>query len=284
LGLAKSRHEVGFRTTGTAAWPPQLCKFIARSLHDTFSCEVALPKGPEGLAAEVIEIVDEEVDVVEPVPQTPPRHPQIPAIATPPPPSRVKEKDTRAVEKIVVTTDFWVGGEGPPRTTFALGKPRQFHDGAGLTSPGRWEKSKRVFPQGQKWDALRSALEFEVVSEFGDRLKRIPFLFAAGPKEEVFSPQLLHKGRAILHNWLRAHGHHDVTETVAEGQPLLLDTLHHLLAEMRDPDAQICKTLEGGVTAGILHPLPRTPMVYEEQVSWRLRQDALHMVLLQAEN
>ena len=180
--------------------------------------------------------------------------------------------------------NYWIGGEGPPRTTYALGKPRQFHDGAGLTSPGRWEKANRVFPTGPKWLSLRASLENLLVTEFGDELKRVPFQFAAGPKKEVFCPQLLQKGRSVLHSWLKANGHDELTEEVAGGQPFWLDTLYHLLLEMRDPDSQICKTLEGGVTAGVLHPLPRTPAVYEEQVAWRLKQDALHLAMLQAEN
>ena len=33
--LAKKKGENGFRTTGTAAWPAQLCKWLASSLHNT---------------------------------------------------------------------------------------------------------------------------------------------------------------------------------------------------------------------------------------------------------
>lgn len=39
---------------------------------------------------------------------------------------------------------------------------------------------------------------------------------------------------------------------------------------MRDPDYAIIHTLKVGVTAGILHPLPRTPAIYEAQTKWRL--------------
>ena len=33
FGLAKKQGEQGFRTSGTAAWPPALCKFLAEQLH-----------------------------------------------------------------------------------------------------------------------------------------------------------------------------------------------------------------------------------------------------------
>ena len=266
IPLARGRNEVGFRTTGTAAWPSQLCHFIAHSLNDSLRCDVLTEK-VENAAAQ---------DVLEPMsPCTPPSR----AVAG----SSVELTPEPLSRRVVSLATHWVGGVGPPRLTYALGKPRQFHDGAGLTSPGRWDKKDRIFPMGHGWNALRAGLEKELSRTFGDGLDRLPFRFAAGPKEEVFDEHLLRRGRLLIHDWLKGEGC-SPTGLVAPGQPFLLDTLHHLLARMKDADFEICKEFEEGVTAGILSPLPRTPEIFEEQVSWKLKQDSLYRAELQAEN
>ena len=258
--LTRGKHETGFRTTGTAAWPAQLCQFIGNSLHESLP-SVAL--SDLGVCA----------GGQSPPCTLPPRKKACVLLDTPEP--RTRE---------VSMANYWIGGVGTPRTTYALGKPRPFHDGAGLTSPGRWDKETRVFPKGAQWDSLRKSLEQELHRTFGDHLPRLPFRFAAGPKEEIFDVHCIRRGRCILHDWLKLQGHSEVTGEVASGQPFLLDTLFHLLREMHDADFEICKTFEGGVSAGILEPLPRTPAIYEEQVAWKLRQDSLHLAELQAEN
>ena len=46
-------------------------------------------------------------------------------------------------------------------------------------------------------------------------------------------------------------------------------------SEARDADAEIFGQFEGGVTAGILEPMPRAPAVFEELTQWQLGQEAL---------
>ena len=189
---------------------------------------------------------------------------------------------------VLPPVDYWVGGIGPPRVTFSLGKARPYNDGAGLTSPGRWDKEFRVFPKGPHWNALRNDLNLELTKTFGKSLGRLPFTFACTPSEEVFDEACIARGREMLHKWL---GDRDPLYTaaraqgdVAEGQPFYLKMLSGLLKEMKDPDYQILLDFETGVTAGILHPLPRNPSMFEEQTSWRLQQDDLYLAELQAEN
>ena len=112
-------------------------------------------------------------DVLEPMsPCTPPSR----AVAG----SSVELTPEPLSRRVVSLATHWVGGVGPPRLTYALGKPRQFHDGAGLTSPGRWDKKDRIFPLGHGWNALRAGLEKELSRTFGDGLDRLPFRCACG--------------------------------------------------------------------------------------------------------
>ena len=60
--------------------------------------------------------------------------------------------------------------------------------------------------------------------------------------------------------------------------------LHFLLREMNDPDFEFMRQLEVGTTAGVLEPLPRTPALYEEQTSWRLKDDPFQAPELAAAN
>ena len=48
------------------------------------------------------------------------------------------------------------GGVGKPRQYQLPGKERQFHDGAGLTSIGRWDFEERIWSGGQFWEELRT--------------------------------------------------------------------------------------------------------------------------------
>ena len=135
---------------------------------------------------------------------------------------------------------------------------------------------------------MRNDLIKEVVIEFGDTLEKLPFNFACTPTKEVFSASFIDKGRNLLHKWIgeRNPEYHEERKSgdIADGQPFLLGVMRHLLKEMNDPDHAIMKELETGVTAGILHPLPRNPLMFEEQLAWRLKQDNLYLAQLQSEN
>ena len=83
-----------------------------------------------------------------------------------------------------------------------------------------------VFPKGPGCDALRAELEKGLSGSFGDGLDRLPFRWAAGPKEEVFDTHLLQWGRLSIHDWRKGEGG-SPTGLVAPGQPFPLDTLQH---------------------------------------------------------
>ena len=172
---------------------------------------------------------------------------------------------------------FWIGGVGPPRATYMLGKTRPFCDGAGLTSPGRWPPKRRTYPQGKLWDALRSDLQKLAYQDLGgkDGIQRTLFRLCSRPESEVIRPETIRAGRTILQTWIgRQCGDYDTSAPeIAEGQPFLLRDIFYVLREMRDADFALFKELQVGTTAGILEPLPRNPALFEEQTKWRLQLD-----------
>ena len=259
--LARKSTSEDFRTSGTAAWPPALCKWIAQSLDDSLD-PFSIDRGDNAT------VLDKPTDC---------KH--IPESTFP---------ITREVP------DYWKGGTGPPRTCYALGKEYSYNDGAGLTSPGRWDKDKRQFPQGKAWKQLRDGIydvlcngklqDGTMVGSSG--IQKILLQLACTPKTDIFSEEWISEARSFIRNWLRSRcGDFDENcAEIEEGQPFCLYYLHLLLREMRDADYEIFNTFRGGVTAGVLFPLPRTPAIFEEQTTWRLREDPLASGIKEAEN
>jgi len=266
--LARQANDTNFRTTGTAAWPHELAQWAADSIHESTIRAENSRLDDGGVASNAAGVSGGG--------------------------EKGMEKREATYPVTVPPSNFWVGGKGEPRKTFALGRTYAFHDGAGLTSPGRWDKESRVYPTGKAWDQLRDALLktlMQARDEKGKELgatgiNRIILQLACTPKTEVFQEDWLEKGREVLRNWLKSRcgDYDDKLEGAAEGQPFHLYTIHLLLREMRDADYMIFREMMEGVTAGILEPLPRTPAIYEEQTAWRLDENFLGSSTKEAEN
>jgi hypothetical protein len=63
-----------------------------------------------------------------------------------------------------------------------------------------------------------------------------------------------------------------------------LELIKGLLGEMLDADYLLFGELAGGVTLGVLHPLPHTPALFELQTSWRLKEDPMASAALENPN
>ena len=261
ITLARQKSDSTFRTTGTAAWPPKLCKWAADSLHLAYTNFLA-----------------EEL-----------KQPMVPSTA-----SDIVGGDTTAVykdtttdlnrsttfETVVPQFEFWNGGVGPPRQTYMLGKSKAFNDGAGLTSPGRWPAKSRVYPPGRRWDLLRTdllqlLLDFEPTRDkpLGrDGIQRLLLQLAVTPKQDIFPEALLLKGRNLFKSWIcsQCSDFNAEEEDFAPGQPFALGIISALLREMGDPDFALFTQLKTGVSPGIASPLPHNPVMFELQTSWRL--------------
>lgn len=256
----KSKHEE-FRTTGTAAWPPDLCSWAADTL-DKSLVSIADGGGREKISTADQKICKGKADT----------------FPTYNPPE-----------------GYWKGGKGPPRETYLLGKVSQYHDGAGLTSPGRWEPEQRTFPEGNRWTQLRTSLSTHLENcevdgkKLGEQgIQRLLLKLICKPAAEVFEDSWIEGGRSIIHIWLEKqcgdYAGSRTGEEITPGQPFLLNMLYFLLREMRDADFELMRLAKTGVPLGVLQPLPRNPALFEEQVKWRLKEDMLIEPALEAEN
>ena len=173
------------------------------------------------------------------------------------------------------------GGFGSPRQCQQPGKERQFHDGAGLSSMGRWDADKRIWSETPFWKELRKETLDMVLQHVGDerKLNRACFEMAVRGEDGcdiVRNEELKNKIRSLWISLLKKHGStQEGLDTCAEGQPFFLRLMKELLAFSGDVDREFLLEGEVGFPVGVLSPLPRTPHVYEEQTSWRLEEEPL---------
>jgi hypothetical protein len=167
-----------------------------------------------------------------------------------------------------------------------MGKTSPFFDGCGLTSPGRWEKRNRRFPDGKRWDDLRANLA-GVIRKDLDEIGVLKHIAALAVSKDIYNHNWVLETRQILHDWMaRQNGTYPghAPPVVADGQPFYLELIKGLLGEMLDADYLHFGDLANGVTLGVLHPLPHTPALYELQTSWRLKEDPLASAALENPN
>ena len=259
--LARKAGESGFRTTGTAAWPPKLCQWAANCLH--LSWTKHQERNVDYVGVEAISFPD------------------------------TGSLPDRSFPVFLPHADYWKGGMGEPRSTYMMGKVRQYHDGAGLTSPGRWDWKHRIHPSGKRWDLLASKIHQALLEHTGTDgkawgtagIQKALLKFCCTPATAVFTDELLAKGRKILKDWVgqQCGDFKKAEPDISPGQPFTLDLISYLLRELKDPDYLVFgEGFKNGVTAGIMFPLPRNPVIFEEQTSWRLK-DALPLAY-EAEN
>ena len=174
-----------------------------------------------------------------------------------------------------VPSGSWKGwlGEGPPRLASMIGKVRQYQDGGGNCSPGRWPPTKRRFPEWGNSDFMDQAkLIFEeAVKDFSDGsddcLGLMLKLSAGKVNEPPFKEYHLHEIRTLV--W-KAFAVPVEMRGVPERQSMRLGTLSRMLQHFHDPDWEFIWGLRDGVPLGYDEDLPRTPCVFDAKVAWKL--------------
>ena len=153
------------------------------------------------------------------------------------------------------------------------------HDGAGLASPGRWDIEKRVWNMEPDWQRIRERTHKLIADHCGSYEKLDKACFEMAAKGEAGcglanNEDLKDKLRSLWKAELIALGVGDENiDKVAEGQPFHLRLLQGMLQVCGDADHKFLLEGETGFPVGVLHPLPRTPHMYEEQTSWKLEDD-----------
>ena len=195
--------------------------------------------------------------------------------------SRLNNSSTDTFVTLTPDGKRLLGGRGEARKCQGPGRERQFHDGAGLASLGRWDFEDRVWAEGSFWDEIRSKSMSLILEAAGgsQTLDRECFEMAAkseGGCTLVQNEDLKQNLRSLWSTLLKKYGDKtDDIERAAPGQPFHLRLMRGLLAMADDPDREFLLQGETGFPVGVLNPLPRTPHIYEEQASWRLEEDPM---------
>ena len=170
-----------------------------------------------------------------------------------------------------------------PKTSRCFGQPlhckhstvfREFVDGFGLCSPGRWRPEQRGQLCG--WQELDHAERLQrlvrnfVIEELGD-LKRKAFELAAGKiSSSPFSQPGMHRLRTKVAELLPDPR---LAMEVPGRQPFFLNMLAQSLMLLGDPDAEILtegdECYAKGMPLGYDRELPRTPQVFRERLHFR---------------
>ena len=78
-----------------------------------------------------------------------------------------------------------LGGHGPSRKCYQNDGIKDFHDGGGLCSPGRWPRQRGGYAEGPSWDWLRARIREIVVKRAGSeaKLEKEAFRMASGGED-----------------------------------------------------------------------------------------------------
>ena len=260
-----------FKTAASAAWPPSLCEWVATQFLTAFQmnratgggqdqeetrkrkCEETGKRtleGKEGNGSEKIRKVEQgDPPVIDP--------------SSPP----VK------------------GGTGRARECSWKGHKVAFHDGGCLLSPGRWDRKRRWHPTGERWDGFRKRLRTLVLEKAGGEtnLERECFSMARGAQgcKLVQDEDLLQSLRSEMGVFI---GSPEAADEISPGQPFRLELMKRVLEEAGDGDCGFLEEAKEGFVVGVLHPMPRTPAAFEQQVEWSLQDDPTGGYALEKKN
>ena len=240
--LIRREGDTSFRTTGTAAWPPRLCSALADLLQSAWARR--------------------NISTMQTAP-------------TQTTTNKVPTTSDRNFPAHLPPADFSKGGKGEVRKIIMANKTYDFHDGLGLTSPGRFDKRQRTFPEGLRWQTLRNDI-VGVLGHMDDTAVMKALVALALGRGDHFDENWPKKMRDILHRWLQKQaGDYEKTDhpSTPPDQPFHLSLIQGLLREGLDGDYKIFDEFITGVNLGVLSPLPRTPAIYEEHAAWRLEEN-----------
>ena len=163
----------------------------------------------------------------------------------------------------------WLG-KGAPIKMHQGHRIRDIEDGAGLCSPGRWNRHKRRLPETE-------GLAKQVVDEMGmDEEKwgaAVIRMMAGKQAESPFAEKEVEKGRAFLTKWLESKGQPCTINKDDVVQAPRLRLLQAFLRYCGDPDAEAMEAFCEGVRLGYRARMPRTPAVFNSKEKWRLKYE-----------
>ena len=133
----------------------------------------------------------------------------------------------------------FVWGHGPPLASRMLGKHKNFTDGLGLCSPGRWAPQRRLCARECASLGFAEQLGKEYTKLLNQNLdvRQVALQLALGRLEKSpFCDELVQEGRELLFCALELVGTKLPVRSRPEGQPFFLAALEELLRISGDPD------------------------------------------------
>lgn len=209
-----------FCASDAAAWPPLWCQWVAKAIITQFC---ANKRGRDG---------DEEIEE-EQKKEVPSERRRKKAHGAPWPGS--KEDAIREEIEVDPFNPQVKGGRGLPRVCKWKGSTVPFHDGGGLPSPGRWKRSRRWFPDEEKWVNMRRSLFRLAAERMGglQNLDKEAFRMCGTSFTLVRDEEFIEEVRRLV---VRELGLGEGRMRVAEGQPFRLELLMGILEAAGDPD------------------------------------------------
>ena len=258
------------RTAPSAAYPPQMCRWIAKMICTTKErrCreqqhDVLLGEGEGSL--DHLRRLKRRLTPKE-----------LLRLTKADPEAITSDEDELGDKREKRGTGSW--GRGPPLMVQVGGRIKPFADGAGLCSPGRWAPEKRrEFPlTWPKCAVLHTCLKQLLIKEF-DVKKTVCELAVGKVKVSPFSPELLERGRELCGAAIDQLHHIADLSVIPAGQCFRLKLIGAMLKSAGDPDwavyADAKRNFVEGVPLGYREPLPRTPAIFERKVKWRQYND-----------
>jgi hypothetical protein len=152
---------------------------------------------------------------------------------------------------------------------------REYHDGAGLCSPGRWAFSQRRLPENSTLDSvLRELLSFLTDWLAANKLttKGLMIQAACGKLAQIpWSDSELHALRLRIQSILTRGGYPIKSNPKDVPQIIQLRLLQALLAAGSDPESYVLDWYAlGSLWLGVDQRLPRAPAIFERKVHWLL--------------
>ena len=167
-------------------------------------------------------------------------------------------------------------GSGPAMRIARKGLYRDFSDGAGLCSPGRWPKDRRCLPSteiaAELQDILLRGLAAAEKEMPQGNCKAVFHTIIAGKLlSSPFSAELIENVRADLRIALKAGGYGDGLPQAGDRvQAFEVRLIQSLLFAFGDPDHYFGEFWARGVWLGSRErKLPRTPAVFDRKVKWK---------------
>ena len=272
-----------FRTSAAAAYPPKMCQWIANMIV-TFCRD--RPKGGTFPVSTCNATV-------------PPRLEPPPTAASP---DCLDPADTSPLDVLLApSTEVEAGAEGGDETseeeepgipkqrlrgneggwggvfqTKWAGKTKDFHDGGGLCSPGRYHPLRR---RQYAWKGLiRLKLELKklLAAHIPDHQALVLQMACGKLEESPFPDLLLLDAREAWFSQIESASKFPPEEIrgVTANQPFYLCALGESLRLLQDPDWRVLysstrECFAKGVSVGVGVRMPRTPAVYERKSKWR---------------